>query len=487
MVDIGHQASTTHESPTPPALGGRGGPSREGDDAGAARLRRWVLVTVGVGTFMSALDGSIVNTILPVLARELGAGIAGIEWVTTVYLLVVSGLLLGVGRLGDMRGHKRIYVAGFVLFVIGSALCGLAPSAGALVGLRAVQAVGAAMLYSTSPAILTRAFPPERRGRALGALGAFTYLGLTVGPALGGWMAHALGWRSVFYVNVPVGAVAIALAVRVIDDDRPAARTERFDLAGAILFTAGLVSLLVALNQGHAWGWRSAPTIALVAAAALLLALFVVVERRRTFPMLDLTLFRSRTFSAATVSALLNYVCVYGIVFVLPFLLIQGRGLDTRQAGLVLTAQPVVMAIVAPVSGALSDRVGARLPATLGMVVLAIGLAFLAELSASGSLGAIALALAVVGFGVGIFVSPNNSALMGAAPRNRQGIASGVLATARNVGMVLGVGLAGAVFTTVLAHAGGEPSAVALADGVRASLWVMSAMAAVGAATSWLR
>jgi predicted MFS family arabinose efflux permease len=291
----------------------------------------------------------------------------------------------------------------------------------------------------------------------------------------------------VFYVNVPVGAVAIALAVRVIDDDRPAARTERFDLAGAILFTAGLVSLLVALNQGHAWGWRAAPTIALVAAAALLLALFVVVERRRTFPMLDLTLFRSRTFSAATVSALLNYVCVYGIVFVLPFLLIQGRGLDTRQAGLVLTAQPVVMAIVAPVSGALSDRVGARLPATLGMVVLAIGLAFLAELSASGSLGAMAVALAVVGFGVGIFVSPNNSALMGAAPRNRQGIASGVLATARNVGMVLGVGLAGAVFTTVLAHAGGEPSAVALADGVRASLWVMSAMAAVGAATSWLR
>ena len=202
--------------------------------------------------------------------------------------------------------------------------------------------------------------------------------------------------------------------------------------------------------------------------------------------MLDLTLFRSHTFSAATASALLNYVCVYSVLFVLPFLLIQGRGLDTRQAGLVLTAQPVVMAIVAPVSGTLSDRVGARLPTTIGMLILTAGLVLLAWLSAAGSLGAIAGALAVLGLGVGIFVSPNNSALMGAAPRHRQGIASGVLATARNVGMVLGVGLAGAVFTTVLAGAGVTPSA-ALVDGVRASLLVAAAVAAVGAVISFMR
>ncbi|HEU4628802.1 MAG TPA: DHA2 family efflux MFS transporter permease subunit [Gemmatimonadaceae bacterium] len=450
------------------------------------RLRRWVLVTVGVGTFMSALDGSVVNTILPLLARELGTGVAGIEWVTTVYLLVVSGLLLGVGRLGDLRGHKRIYVAGFVLFVLGSALCGLAPSAPALVGLRVVQAVGAAMLYATSPAILTAAFPPERRGRALGALGTFTYLGLTAGPSLGGWLADAFGWRAVFYINVPVGALAIALAVRVIADDRPARHEERFDVGGALLFTVGLVALLVALNQGHAWGWRSTPTLILLLLALAVLAAFVGVERRRPFPMLDLTLFRSRTFSAATASALLNYVCVYSVLFVLPFLLIQGRGLDTRQAGLVLTAQPVVMAVVAPISGTLSDRVGARLPATLGMLLLTAGLVLLAELSPAASLGAIAGAMAVIGLGVGIFVSPNNSALMGAAPRHRQGIASGVLATARNVGMVLGVGLAGAVFTTVLAHAGGT-GAGALVQGVRASLLVAAGVAAVGAVTSVLR
>lgn len=455
------------------------------------RLRRWVLVTVGVGTFMSALDGSVVNTILPVLAHELGTDVAGIEWVTTVYLLVVSALLLGVGRLGDIHGHRRIYLYGFLIFVIGSALCGLAQSAPMLVALRAVQAVGAAMLYSSSPAILTAAFPPERRGMALGAQATFTYLGLTAGPSLGGWLAHAFGWRSVFYINVPVGILAIALALNVIPAGRPAGRRERFDIRGAVTFAAGLVALLVALNQGHAWGWRSIPTITLLLIAALLLLLFVSVERLHPYPMLDLSLFGSRLFSASTVSALLNYVCVYGIVFVLPFLLIQGRGLDTQQAGLVLTAQPVVMAIVAPISGTLSDRIGVRLPATLGMLVLTVGLLLLAETSVHGSLGAIAGSLAVVGLGLGMFASPNNSAIMGAAPRNRQGIAAGVLATARNVGMVLGVGLAGAVFTTVLAHLapgnGLLAPVEALEQGVRISLWTMAGVSAAGAATSWLR
>ncbi|HEX5832006.1 MAG TPA: MFS transporter, partial [Gemmatimonadaceae bacterium] len=191
--------------------------------------RWWVLVTIGIGTFMSALDGSVVNTLLPVLARELHTSIAGIEWVTTVYLLVISGLLLSVGRAGDLFGHKRLYLAGFVLFVLGSALCGRAGSARALVALRAVQAFGAAMLMATAPAILTRSFPGSQRGRALGALGTFTYLGLTAGPSLGGWLAGTLGWRSVFYVNVPIGVLAIALATRTIADDHLARRDERFD------------------------------------------------------------------------------------------------------------------------------------------------------------------------------------------------------------------------------------------------------------------
>lgn len=434
---------------------------------------------------MSALDGSVVNTLLPVLGRALGTSVAGIEWVTTVYLLVISGLLLSVGRAGDLFGHKRFYLAGFAVFVAGSAFCGLARSATLLIGLRAFQALGASMLMATGPAILTRSFPMTMRGRALGALGTFTYLGLTVGPSFGGWLAGAYGWPSVFYINVPVGVAAILLAMRSVADDRVEVRHERFDFVGAGLFTTGLVALLIALNQGHAWGWTSAPTLALIALSAALLVAFVRVELRREHPMLDLSLFRGRVFSAAAASALLNYACVYSVLFVLPFLLIQGRGLTASRAGIVLTAQPIVMAAVAPVSGTMSDRLGSRGLATAGMFVLGIGMVLLALLVTHGSLGAIAGALAVVGLGVGTFVSPNNSALMGAAPMHRQGIASGVLATARNVGMVLGVGYAGAVFTTVLARAGRQASGLPAA--VRASLFAAAALAAIGTILSALR
>jgi EmrB/QacA subfamily drug resistance transporter len=446
---------------------------------------RWsVLLPVGVGTFMSALDGSVVNIVLPLLRRNLSTSVAGVEWVVTVYLLTVSALLLGVGRAGDLYGHKRTYVSGFVVFVVGSALCGLAPGAGALVAMRGVQAVGASMLYANAPAILTKNFPSTQRGRVLGAQATFTYLGLTTGPALGGWLASAFGWRAIFYINVPLGIIAITLALIYIEDDRPDKSVERFDFAGASLFTAGLVALLVALNQGHARGWFAAPILLLLAAAVALLALFLRVERRRTNPMLDLKLFRSRILSASTASALLNYVCLYSVLFVVPFLLIQGRGLDTRQAGLVMTAQPIVVACVTPFSGTLSDRIGSRVLAALGMVVLAIGLVLLSALAGSASLVPIALALGVVGLGFGLFVSPNNSALMGAAPRHRQGIAAGILATARNVGMVLGVGVAGAVFTTVLANTGAIANPASILRGVRASLLVAAAFAACGVVTA---
>jgi EmrB/QacA subfamily drug resistance transporter len=465
-------------SPTPPRR------SLE-TEALTGSAKWWVLVTIGIGTFMSALDGSVVNTILPILSRDLHTTVAGIEWVTTVYLLVISGLLLSVGRTGDLFGHKRIYLGGFVLFTLGSAACGTARSVNALIELRGAQALGAAMLMATAPAILTRSFPPTQRGRALGALGTFTYLGLTAGPSLGGWLATAFGWRSVFYINAPIGVVAVIMAWRSIANDHVRLREERFDFVGASLFSAGLVSLLIALNQGHAWGWRSFEVITLLVLAAVLLVAFIRAEMHRSMPMLDLTLFKSRVFSAATVSALLNYSCVYAVLFVLPFLLIEGRGLTAQQAGIVLTAQPIVMAIAAPLSGAFSDRIGTRGPATLGMQLLTAGLIWLGFLVASGSLTMIAAALAVIGLGVGIFVSPNNSALMGAAPGHRQGIAAGVLATARNVGMVLGVGFAGAVFTTIVAHAA-SPS-VGLIAGVRASLFVAAGVAAVGTVTSALR
>ncbi len=449
---------------------------------------RWlILITIGVGTFMSALDGSIVSTLLPVMASDLHASVAGIEWVSTVYLVVVSSLLLGVGRAGDIYGNKKLYVTGFIVFVAGSALCGLAPSARALVALRGIQAIGAAMLFANAPAILTKSFPPQQRGRALGALGTFTYLGLTVGPSLGGWLAGTFGWRSVFYINVPVGALAITLALWFIAHDRPEGHKEEFDFKGAFLFMVGLVSLLGALNEGHAMGWMDSRILGMFVASVVMFAAFIYVELHAKSPMLDLTLFHSLVFSSTTLSALLNYCSVFSVLFALPFLLIQGRGLTAQHAGLILTAQPIVMAVMAPVSGVLSDRIGSRIPATVGMIILTAGILFLAETIQMSGLGLVAVALGVIGLGVGLFVSPNNSALMGAAPRQRQGIASGVLATARNLGMVLGIGISGAVFTTVMARHVDAPRLAAMVMSVRASLFVAAGFAAVGTVTSWAR
>lgn len=447
----------------------------------------WVLLAVGMGTFMSALDGSVVNAILPVVRAELHTDVATIEWVVTVYLLTMSGLLLGFGRLGDVRGHRSIYVLGFGGFVVSSVLCGLAPGVRALIAFRALQAVGAAMLLSNSAAILTGSFPPERRGRVLGLQAMMTYLGLIVGPSLGGWLTQHLGWRFVFFINLPVGLVALGLSLRFVPRDAPSSQGEPLDWAGAALFLTGLVALLLGLNQGHAWGWGSPGILALLAGAAAVLGAFVAWERRLRAPMLDLSLFRHTTFAAATVTALLNYICIYSLVFLLPFYLLQARGLNPAQAGLLLTAQPVVMMVAAPLSGTLSDRIGSRRPAMVGMAVLSAGLLLLSRLGPSTPLSHVALGLAVCGLGTGVFIAPNNSALLGAAPRHRQGIASGVLATSRYVGMVLGVGLAGAIFTTMLASHAAPDSAEALSRAVDRGLLVASVLAAVGAVVAAAR
>ncbi len=411
--------------------------------------RKWlVLLAVGIGTFMSALDGSVVNTVLPVVRQTFQSQVATIEWVVVIYLLVVSGLLLTFGRLGDLRGQRRVYLAGFVVFVLGSAMCGLAPTAGLLVAFRGFQALGAAMLFANSPAIITKAFPAAQRGQALGIQATMTYLGLTVGPSLGGWLTDVISWRAVFYINIPVGIIALILSWINVPRDVPEERGQRFDLTGALLFMAGLVALLLALNEGAEWGWGSPVIIGLIAGSLVVLAVFVWWEGRVPSPMLDLSLFKSPVFSASTASAVGNYIALYSVLFLLPFYMIQGRGLDPAHAGLLLTAQPLVMAVAAPISGTLSDRIGSRLPATLGMLILAVGLYLLSRIGPQSPLTMIVIGLGVCGLGTGIFVSPNNSALMGAAPRARQGIAAGMLATARNVGMVLGIGLSGAILTS---------------------------------------
>jgi EmrB/QacA subfamily drug resistance transporter len=444
--------------------------------------QKWlVLIAIGASTFMSALDTSVVNTVLPVINQSFGSEIATVEWVVTIYLLIVSGLLLSFGRLGDMRGHKQVFLIGFTIFITSSALCGWAPSIGALIAFRGFQAIGAAMLASNSPAILTKNFPASQRGQALGLQATMTYLGLTAAPSLGGWLTDLISWRSVFYINVPVGLAAFILSWKFIPQDRKTENQEKFDLPGGVLFLASLIALLLGLNQGYAWGWTSLPILSLIIFAGFFLAIFIFVERRSSSPMLDLSLFKNRVFSASTISALINYIAVFSILLLLPFYLIQGREFSPSQAGLILTIQPIIMAIVAPISGGISDRIGTRIPSVLGMLILSLGLILMSRLGPYSPIYEIGIALGIVGLGTGTFISPNNSAIMGSAPGQRQGIAAGILATARSTGMVLGVGLAGAIFTTILAGYVGENTIYAA---TRASFIIAAILATIGAFTS---
>ncbi|BDG60776.1 MFS transporter [Caldinitratiruptor microaerophilus] len=450
---------------------------------------KWfVLGVVGVGTFMSALDGSVVNIAIPLIQRHYGATIGDVSWVVTAYLLAISSLLLAFGRLGDMWGYKGVYSAGYAVFGAGSLLSGLAPDLGALVAARALQGVGASMLMAIAPALIATSFPAAERGRALGLQATLTYAGLTVGPSLGGWIAGRFGWHWVFLVGVPVSAAGGLLALAVLKDGGRRVR-QRFDLPGAGLLAAGLTAILLALSRGETWGWRSPAVTVLLAGGGLLLALFVVQERRAADPMMPLWLLGRPAFAGGVAAAYLQYTVVFMLTFLLPFYLQGLRGLSPQQAGAVMTAQPVAMVAVAAASGWLSDRVGSRLPATAGMAALGAGLWLMARAGIQTSPGDLMARLGLVGLGSGLFTAPNNSAILGAAPRDRQGVASGLLAAARNVGMVTGVALAGSLFAFLrgrLLAAGADPGGAFLAA-FRATVLVAVGLAAAGALLSLLR
>jgi EmrB/QacA subfamily drug resistance transporter len=447
-----------------------------------------VLAAIGTGSFMSGLDSSISNTVLPVIGRALQADVASVEWVVATYLLVLSGMVLIFGRLSDMLGHRRVYLSGFALFVLGSGACAFSPTIGALIAARVVQGLGAAMLMSSSPAILTSAFPDRRRGRVLGLQATAVYIGLALGPSLGGGLAQAFGWEAVFFVNVPIGVIAFLLSLRYVPRDRiDPSRREPFDVPGALLFGSGLTLLILALNQGHVWGWTSPLLLGCAAVAVVLLVTFANVELRTRSPMLDLTLFRSRVFSAGVASALLNYMATFAVIFLLPFYLIEARGMSPAAAGLVLTAQPLLMAATAGIAGAIADRIGPRLPATAGLLLLGFSCLGLSRLGLDTPIGFAVIALFISGVGIGLFTSPNTSAILGAAPAERRGVASGLLATSRSLGMVLGLGIGGAIFTTLLAGAGAAQTPEAIVEAADAGLLASAVLALAGAAISAMR
>jgi EmrB/QacA subfamily drug resistance transporter len=336
--------------------------------------RRWLILSaVSVGTFMATLDGSIVNIALPSIQAAFGVDLAVVEWVSIAYLVVVGSVLLPFGRLGEVVTFRRVYLVGFAVFTTASVLCGAAPGPGALIAFRIVQGIGAGMLQAMGPAIVARTFGPGERGRALGLNAISVSLGLTLGPVLGGALTEFASWRGVFLVNLPIGILAILWASRVLPDERRSVG-QTFDIPGAALSGSALLTLLLALTQGESLGWTSPVILALLATAAVAMALFLWVERRTSQPLIDLRLFAIRAFSAGNASVVIAFAGLFTATFLLPFLLERGAGYTPLEAGILLTPIPVIGAIVAPFSGALSDRIGSRLPASIGIAVMAVGL-----------------------------------------------------------------------------------------------------------------
>jgi EmrB/QacA subfamily drug resistance transporter len=431
---------------------------------------------------MGQLDASIVTLAFPTLRHDFNASLASVEWVGQIYLLVLVGLLAAVGRYADMVGRKLLYIYGFVAFIVGSALCGLAPDLPALVAFRVLQGFGAAMLQANSVAIIVGAVPKDRLGRAIGVQGAAQALGLALGPAVGGLLIAAGGWRLIFYVNVPAGVAGAVLGWYLIPRSRHLAPRVPFDWIGLAIFLPGVTALLLAVSYGARYGWISPLIVTLFAAGAALLVAFVKWERTVDTPMLDLSLFSRVSFSAGIASGLLSYLVLFGVLTVVPFYLEVGRHASSGTAGLELMVMPIGLGLVAPLAGRLADRIGARPLTVAGMAAAAAMLAFAGVVHPGSAL--FLVSLAVTGVGLGTFTPPNNAAIMASVPPQRSGMASGVLNMTRGLGTSLGLALAGLMYT--LGAGAGVASAGGASAGFEDAAILLAALSGVAALLSGL-
>jgi EmrB/QacA subfamily drug resistance transporter len=424
-----------------------------------------VVALVCVGLFMTTLDASIVNIGLPSIARAFDTPLNGaVEWIVICYLVVIAGLLLTFGRLSDMLGRSPIWMTGLVVFTVGSAACGAARSLGFLIAARALQGTGGALLFSTSTALISGAVPATQRGHALGWGAVAIALGSSAGPPIGGLLTAYASWRWIFYVNVPIGLAAIFATWRLLPP-KIEHQGQRFDPWGALLLAMALAALNVGLSFGQEWGWTSTRVLATLSLGAASLIAAVCTELRVAQPIIDVRLFRSRVFSSATASLLCSMLALFAVGFLLPFYFEELRDYSPERTGLLLTPFPIAMAIVAPVAGALSDRVGSRWLAPLALAMTALALVLLTQIDAVSPMWAIVWRVALAGAGLGLFQAPNTSALLGAAPASQQGLASGVFASARITGQALSVAVAGAVFATLGGAAAGSALAAANVHG----------------------
>jgi len=412
---------------------------------------KWIaLIVTTIGVLMSAIDSTIVILGLPSIMASLRSDIVTMVWVVMGYILMSTVFLLTFGRIADIIGRVRMYNLGFLVFTIGSALCGFSQTALQLVLFRLVQGAGGAMLIVNSVAIITEAFPPNERGRAMGWNAVTWGAGGVAGPVLGGLILSVASWRWLFYINVPVGIAGTIAAYLLLKELSTRGERERFDLIGAFTFSLGLVALLLALTQGIYLGWTSAPILGLFALTLLCFGLFLSRERRINYPVLDLGLFDSRVYSFSVLAAMFQSLAVFAVNFLMTFYLQAIQGYGPLQAAFLLVPLPIMSSLMAPLGGRLADHIGGKIPASLGLIIQSSALAWLAMLGPRSPYSFVAGGLALMGTGGGFFWSPNTSTTMSAAPRERLGIASGTLATLRNTGMVSSFAVAIAVAASTM-------------------------------------
>jgi len=457
--------------------------ARPADDAGP-EVGPAVVLIVSAASFLTPFMGSALNLAVPAIGREFGAPVVALNWAVGAYLLAAAALLLPLGRLADLLGRRRLFVAGAALHALATLACGAAGSVGALIVLRALQGGAAAMGFATGMAILTAGTPRQRRGRVLGLNTAAVYAGLSLGPVIGGLLTERLGWRSIFLVTGAAGVVLAIAAAVALRGERSERTGARFDHAGAALYIAGVVLLLGGLSTAgtvRAGAW-------LLAAGALALAGFGAAQARAGEPLVRLSLFADAAFAWSNLAALLHYAATFAAGFLLSLYLQSVRGLDVRTAGLVLLAQPVLMALLSPLAGRLSDRVEPRLVASAGMLLTGAALALFALLAPGTPVGFVLAGLALLGTGFGLFSSPNANAVMSAVEPSDLGVASATLGTMRCLGQAGSLALVGLVLALAVGRASVEAAGpLQLLGAVRASFAVMAVLCALGVPASLAR
>ena len=408
--------------------------------------RKWyIMAAIAMGILLATIDGSIVNVALPTLVDDLNTNFSTIQWVVLSYMLTLTTLMLGIGRLADIRGKKRIYFAGFVLFTIGSLLCAVSNTVQMLIAMRVAQAVGASMILALGPAITTEAFPSSERGKALGVTGSMVSIGIISGPVIGGLILGQASWHWIFLVNLPVGILGAWMVQRFVPD-LPPVGGRRFDFAGAVTLFISMISLLLGLTFGQTVGFTAPAVLALFASCLAFLALFIFIELRVPEPMIDLRLFRNRLLRVNLFTGFMTFIANSGTILLLPFYLQNARRLDVTSVGLMMAVTPIAVGIVAPLSGSLSDRVGSRPISVAGLFMLLVGFFSAATLTESTPVIGYVLRLLPIGLGMGLFQSPNNSAIMGSVPRRALGVTSGLLAVTRTLGQTVGISIMGAIW-----------------------------------------